>query len=375
MKHNQLAQATLVFPATHPDGQEYLEAARDRDENVVAASSVWDVELAGEVDELLVLPYVHEQTFPGCFLNLVGERNITRVYVPVAAVYSWLDRFITENNLAIRLIGGSPIKREMKRFNKLMSKVTRYRRFIDECAGGTCDLNDLEIAAVFRMVGNIYGESNEHKIAAMMAIFNSAPKGDVIEIGSLVGKSAAVLTWLARRYRIGNVLTIDPWQADAATQHDAPRSVRVDTVSEWGYETLPQNFIINMFPVGLGCLNYLRQESAKGFTTFRENPTVASEAFGQVDYQGKIAVIHIDGNHDYVKVKQDCELWLPLITLDGWLILDDYLWAHGDGPHRIGDALLERSGRDIERAFVCGKALFVKFGSQCNMNSPELTFE
>lgn len=361
-KHSQLEQAILVFPATHPDGQKYLEAARERDENFVAASSEWDAELAGEIGELVVLPYVHEPTFPSLFLELVMARNITRVYAPVAAVYSWLNRFIAENNLAIRLVGDSPIKREMERFNKLMGKVANYRRFIDECAGGKSDLSNLEVAAVFRMAGNIYGESNEHKIAAMMAIFSSAPKGDVVEIGSLVGKSASVLALLARRYQIGNVLSIDPWQPGAATQRDSPDTVRVDMVGEWEYEMLPQDLVINMLPAGLGCFNYLRQESATGFELFRENHTVVSPIFGRVDYQGRIAVIHIDGNHDYAQVKQDCELWLPLMVPDGWLILDDYLWVHGDGPRRVGDALLERRVQDIERAFVCGKALFVKFG-------------
>lgn len=362
-KHNPLEQATLVFPATHPDGREYLEAAREREENVVAASSVWDAELAGEIGGLVVLPYVYEQIFHSRFLNLVRKRNITRVYAPVAAVYSWLNRFISENNLAIRLVGNSPVKREIERFSKLMGKVASYRNFIDECAGGQSDLSNLEIAAVFRMASNIYGESNEHKIAAMMAIFSSAPKGDVIEIGSLVGKSASVLALLARRYQIGNVLAIDPWELEAATQHDAPHTVRVDIVNEWEYEMQPQDFAINMLPVGLGCFNYLRQESAKGFEVYSENRVIVSQEFGQVEYQGKIAIIHIDGNHDYAKINQDCILWLPLLAQDGWLILDDYLWVHGDGPHRVGDALLERCSEDIERAFVCGKALFVKFRS------------
>lgn len=362
-KHSQLKPATLVFPAAHPDGRQYLEAARERDENVVFASSEWDAELAGVIGELVVLPYIYEQTFPHLFLELVKKRNITRVYAPVAAVYSWLDRFISENNLAIRLVGDSPIKREMKCFNRLMDKVANYRQFIDKCAGGTSDLSNLEVAAVFRMAGNIYGESNEHKLAAIMAIFSSVPKGDVIEIGALVGKSAAVLAFLAKRYQIGNVLAIDPWQPEAATQHDSPHTVRVDMVSEWEYEMLPQDFIINMLPVGFGSFNYLRQESAKGFDLFQQSCSIVSQAFRRVDYQGKIAVIHIDGNHDYAKVKLDCELWLPLIAPDGWLILDDYLWVHGDGPHRVGDALLERYAQDIGRAFVCGKALFVKFGT------------
>lgn len=365
VKQGTMERATLVFPAPHPDGLKYLEAARERDENVVAATSESGAGLPEGSGELVVLPYVHEAAFPERFLDLIRQRNITRVYAPVAAVYSWLARFIAERNLAVRLIGESPIRREMARFNQLMEKVGSYRRFIDECAGGSCDLGDLEIAAIFRMAGHIYGESNEQKIAAMMAIFSSAPKGDVVEIGSLVGKSASVLALLARRYRTGNMLAVDPWQADAATQHDSPDTVRVDMVGEWEYEMLPRDFAINVLPIGLGSFNYLRQESAKGFEAYRADRTVINPVFGRVDYLGRIAVIHIDGNHDYAQVKLDCELWLSLLAEDGWLILDDYLWVHGDGPRRVGDELLERRARDIERSFVCGKALFVKFGPGC----------
>ncbi|OJZ20326.1 MAG: hypothetical protein BGP21_07730 [Thiobacillus sp. 65-29] len=353
--------AVLVFPATHPDGQEYVEAARERGEKVIAASSERGMECAPELGELAMLPYVHEASFPDTFLELVRRCHITRVYAPVAAVHSWLSRFIAEKQLAIHLIGESPIKREMGRFNRLMDKVASYRTFIDQCAGGTSDLDNLEIAAIFRMAGKIYGESNEHKMAAMMAIFSSAPKGDVVEIGSLVGRSASVLAFLARRYRIGNVLCVDPWESRAATQHDSPDAVRMHMIGQREYETLPLDFVVNTLPIGLGSFNYLRLESAEGFEMFRKNRTVVSRQFGRVDYQGKIAVIHIDGNHDYAQVKQDCELWLSLLTQDGWLILDDYLWAHGDGPRRVGDALLNARAPDIERAFICGKALFVRF--------------
>lgn len=352
---------TLVFPATHPDGRNYIEEARERGERVLAASSVRDAEQAAELGELVVLPYVNEPTFPEHFAFLVEQRGITSVFAPVAAVYLWLDRFIEKNGLAIHLIGASPIKREIARFNRLMATVARYRKFIDDCADGRNDLSSLEVAAVFRLASNVYGESNEDKIAAIIGIFSSAPKGDVVEIGSLVGKSAAVLALLAARYRIGNALAIDPWELEAARQYDSPLTVQVDMVGEWEIEMVPQDFVINMLPVGLRRFNYLRKESAKGFEIFRQNLVVASPEFGRIEYQGKLAIIHIDGNHDYTKVQQDCDLWLTLLAPQGWLILDDYLWAHGDGPRRAGDALLERRAREIERAFVCGKALFVQF--------------
>ena len=356
-----LEPTLLIFPATHPDGLQFIEALRDRGENFVAATSEWSAQTAREVDELIVLPYVHEPTFQARFLNLLEQRNITRIYAPVAAVHSWLSHFIEKNRVPVRLIGLSPIQREQSRFQKLKAKVAGYRGFIDDCAGGASDLSDLEIAAVLRLASTIYGESNEEKIAAMMAIFSSAPKGDVIEIGTLVGKSVAVLLWLARRYQVGNVLSIDPWRTDAATQHDSPETVRVHMISEWDFGLVPEIFITNLLQLGGGCFNYLQQESEQGFQTFQRDRAIESQAFGRIGYQGRISVIHIDGNHDYDKVKLDCDLWLPLMAEDGWLILDDYQWIHGDGPRRVGDALLVEYANNIERSFTCGKALFVKF--------------
>ena len=67
-----------------------------------------------------------------------------------------------------------------------------------------------------------------------------------------------------------------------------------------------------------------------------------------------------DANHDYVSVDEDCRLWLTHLMPDGWLILDDYVWLHGDGPRRVGDALLDQRAGQISCAFVSGQALFVQ---------------
>jgi len=356
-------RATLVFPATHQAGRNYVEAARDRSETVVAASSVADADFSRDHGELLLLPYVHEPIFPACFLELLKNRNITRIHAPVAVVYSWLERFISDHNIEVELIGASPVRQEMARFDKLAEKVGRYRNFVEVCAGPGEGRSDLDMAAMFRLADGVYGESNDDKIAAMMAVFASAPKGDVIEIGSLAGKSAAVLAFLSRRYLTGPVLAIDPWQAEAAMQHDSSRTVCLDVVHEWDYEKLHQNFVVNLMPVGLGNFNYMRQASELAFEQFCRDRVVRTPEFGRLDYSGQIAVIHIDGNHDHAMVKRDCDLWLQLMRPDGWLILDDYLWAHGDGPYRVGNDLLARRGQNVERAFVCGKALFVKFAN------------
>ena len=80
----------------------------------------------------------------------------------------------------------------------------------------------VEVAAVLRQAMAIYGESYETKMAAMMAAFADTPPGDVIEIGTLSGRSAAVLLLMARRHKTGSVLAIDPWNTTESRQTRSP---------------------------------------------------------------------------------------------------------------------------------------------------------
>ncbi|TDP71394.1 class I SAM-dependent methyltransferase [Roseateles toxinivorans] len=352
---------TLIFPANHPDGLRYREEARERSEVVVLAASgpsAHGVQIEGQ--EVWALPFVHEAGFADALMALADRHNIARVYSPVAAAHGGLAQAIRECALPLRLLGRSPIAREVARCRNLMSRAESMAGFISSTAEGGQPLPLASIASVLQLADGIYGESNELKIAAMIAIFASSPEGDVVEIGSLVGRSAAVLAWLARRYDIGQVLAIDPWEPLAAQQHDSPQLVRTVLSDDWDFSLLPKDFAINLQSVGWGQLNYLQMRSIDGHAHYCRTGTVESPEFGQTRYCGKIAVLHIDGNHDYSAVASDTERWFPLLVPGGWLILDDYIWAHGNGPQRVGDALLAAQAHRIERAFVCGKALFVR---------------
>ena len=93
---------------------------------------------------------------------------------------------------------------------------------------------------------------------------------------------------------------------------------------------------------------------------YREQKTITSSEFGSINHRGEIAFIHIDGNHDYESVKEDYELWSPLVKADGWIVLDDYFWPSGDGPKRLGDEILEYEKDKFSNIFVAGKALFLQ---------------
>jgi hypothetical protein len=336
-----------------------VRAARCRGERFVCAASVANEEIAAECGELHRLPAIHDNDFPSAFLSLVKERAVCRLFCPVSTVYAFMAKFVSVHRLDIKLLGPSPVARQIEQHRQLMDRARRLLPLMELCADGAAGLSLLELAGVLRQSSLIYGESNDDKLAAMMGIFARAPEGDVVEIGSLMGRSAFVLLYLAWRFRIGAVLTIDPWEAAECIQRDSPDSLQTVT-EEWDYEMLSEGFMVNMIPFRADDHAHLRLPSEKAFEVYAEGYASFSSRYGHVAYSRKIAVIHIDGNHDYDRVRTDCVLWLGKMLPGGWLILDDYIWSHGDGPYRVGNELLLEQPERIECSFVCGKALFIK---------------
>ncbi|QTN30435.1 hypothetical protein HZ993_12140 [Rhodoferax sp. AJA081-3] len=167
---------TLVFPANHPDGMEYIAAARERGEKTIAASSQWDADAGLDIGEIVELPYVNDPQFLQVFDKLVLQHKISRVYAPAVAVFTWLKKQIEEQRLQIQLVGWSPIAREAQRVRKILGVASRYESFVDICSDCRSVLSKLEVAAAFRMSGQIFGESNSDKIAAMLAILLLHPR-------------------------------------------------------------------------------------------------------------------------------------------------------------------------------------------------------
>lgn len=360
MNISQDTSTTLVFPAVNQAALDYLNAARHRGERTVCAASVSSDLIEAEWGEVHHLPSIYDDDFPQHFLSLVTARSIRRLFCPISTVYVFMGRFIAVHRLDIELIGQSPVRQQVEQHRQLMARARRLQPFVELCADGAPALSLLELAGVLRQVSLIYGESNDDKLAAMMGIFARSSTGDVVEIGSLMGRSAFVLLYLAWRYRTGPVLTIDPWQADICVQRESPDSLQ-GVADEWDFEVLSEGFFVNMVPLRTDDHAHLRMPSENAFEVYASGEAILSQMNRQIAYSGKIAVIHIDGNHDYDCVRRDCELWLDRLLPQSWLILDDYIWAHGDGPYRMGNELLRDKWDRIECSFVCGKALFVKF--------------
>jgi len=109
-----------------------------------------------------------------------------------------------------------------------------------------------------------------------------------------------------------------------------------------------------------GRCNYIRGTSDEAARLYKSGLTLSCPDLGQTTYSGQIALLHIDGNHSFEHANQDAELWTPFVMPGGFVIIDDYVWAFGDGPKRVGDAYLQAFKHRISTCFVMGTALFIQ---------------
>jgi hypothetical protein len=331
---------TLVFPVSTPDGRSYLKQALERGEPVVAASCDVSDPTNGAVPWAR-LPLVSEDAFLDAFVDLVRSHDITRIHASAHVVHAALRNVLREHDLGpLRIINRSALELEFEPGLPFL-------------------------AGVIRLAFDLFGESYDDKLAALLACLLDAPEGDIVEIGSLFGRSASVL--LAGR-SLGaaarNMFVFDPWCSDAGAQHDMPVALQQYTRSA-GLERVAHAFEATFAALApAGAMTVYRTPSVAGHAVYRGEAD--GEAFRLLkpakasQPAGRIALLHIDGNHDRSAAAEDVMLWSPHVARGGWVVIDDYNWRYGDGPKEAGDALLRLWGEKAARAFVAGDCLFIQ---------------
>ena len=353
-----MGEAVLVFPAGMPEGLAFRDRARAAGLRVVGASSLErdPAETAYEAWERL--PYVNDPGFDDALAEVVRRHEVTAVHAPHYIVWKHLTERLGQIAPGARLTSGQIPQDNERAYRSLRERVATFKTpCFWPAIPGKMRLSPLEQAGLIRMIDAIPGMCGEEKMIAVMEVMRHTPPGDVVEIGSWWGRSAAMFVWLARHYAVGKVLCIDPWRNDAMAQGDP----MVDAASaEQDTEEALRIFQINLAPYALGDLNYIRARSRDGHNQYCPGAIVTSEAFGATAYEGRIALLHIDGNHSEPEVAADCELWTPHVTPGGWIIFDDYEWAFGDGVKRVADAFVDANESRIACHFMAGPGLFVQ---------------
>ncbi len=324
----------LIFPAGMPRALEYLERALSEGSHVVGASSLAHDPSRENYPAWLYLPYITAPGFNDALKQALIELNIGAIYTANPVVWNYLNRELEKLGLGISLINRSPINAELTIYRsarKFAQSVNDQPVAIASVHKSKVAVSTLEIASLFRHAELIPGMCDHEKIRALCEIARHCPPGDIVEIGSWWGKSAFVLARLASCYEIGNLLCIDPWSDEHLIQHD--EKGLVDSVPLSADEAFGV-FQMNLLPYANHNVNYLKLPSTEAAERFRNDPVVKTTEFGITTYSGHVAILHVDGNHQYSNAKADIACWGGLVAPGGWIIVDDYIWPYGDGPQR-----------------------------------------
>jgi len=352
----------LVFPIDMPQSVAFARTARQLGFNVVAASSE-PIDPALYPDYAVAyLPYVTEPGFDAALADLLGQHRIATVYAPHPAIWWHLESLSQRADFPreFRVCNESPYEMDWQSYGEAY-------RWAEACLvslpllpyAPTTALPVSNYAGLYRIYNLVPGQSDNAKLYALTQIARQLAPGDVVEIGSLYGKSAFALAWLARFHDVGTVICVDPWEiASIRNQGEQARIINSAVASrDWQQTFLGFAASLAMFDN----VNYLRAPSEAAAAVYQRatsNGCIRSDEFGSTPVRGNIALLHIDGNHKYETVKRDLETWLPHVQEGGWVLLDDYVWAFGDGPQRAGDELLAE--RTVKTAFVAADTLFIQ---------------
>jgi hypothetical protein len=353
-----MGEAVLVFPGGMSESLEYRDRAKAMGLTVIGASSLDADPAEGSYEAWERLPFINDPGFDAALAAVVERHAVAQVHTPHFVIRKHLLERLGQIAPGARLTTLESPEESERPYRMLRERVAATRppgfwpAFPPKPA-----LNAVERAGLVRLVDTIPGMCAEEKMHALMETMRHAPAGDVVEIGSWRGRSAALFVLLARRYHVGKVLCIDPWDVAALPQGDD----LLDAASAaYDAEESLRIFEINLAPLAEGWLNYIRGVSEDGAARYGPGLTVTTEAFGATAYSGKISVLHIDGNHTLEQVERDTAMWTPHVVPGGWIIFDDYVWGWGDGPRQVADAFVEREDRRIAAHFVAGAALFVQ---------------
>ncbi|WP_374573310.1 class I SAM-dependent methyltransferase [Phenylobacterium sp.] len=349
----------LILPGGFGDAPILREFAVDLGLRVVGASSLSNDPAAADYAEWARLPHIADAGFDAALDALVAERGIDAIAVTHDAVMHHLR----SSGLCDRLrVFQGRTHADLNAEYRLLRERLRSAAMIpelDRASPPRPALSQAEAAGFIRAAMLIRGQSDETKLMALIEAARRAPSGDIVEIGSFFGRTAALFAMLAGRYDLGRVLCVDPWAAEEIDQGaDALKSY--SETHDWRY--MRQIFEVNVAPFAAGRLNYFHGASTDAAKAYAADPVVRTDCFGETRYEGRAGLLYIDGNHEYGHVLADTEAWAPMVKPGGWIVFDDYVWHWGDGPRRVGEAFLAGNGDRVRCAFVAANALFVQLG-------------
>jgi len=358
----------LIFPLDIDDADAFIRTAKALGLAVVGASSAMAGPGDKAVDGFIRLPFITDPAFDQALQNALEQQAVTTVHAPHQGVWRHLNTLLKTHPARFRftLCSPDPFSATQQRFAPheawaaLMSSDSPLAGLAMPQAIRP-PLSPARYSALHRQFLSIPGDSDVGKLRALCDIARLLPSGDLLEVGCLYGRSAFALGYLASQYTLGSMICVDPWNTAELTDQGVDAAI-INT--ELANTDIDSEKIFRVFLNASALLDnvgYIRNTSEKAAGEYEaaiRSGALRSPELGSIPVSGQLSLLHVDANHRYDHVQRDVELWSPYLVEGGWLLLDDYVWAFGDGPRRVGDALLGSPLYDS--AFVSGDTLFLR---------------
>lgn len=158
--------------------------------------------------------------------------------------------------------------------------------------------------------------------------YQGPQKGEVVEIGSFVGKSTICLAGGSKIAEREKVYAIDP---HIGSKEHQPGGSSFNPVF-WDAKKKK----INTYPV---FMKNMKEGKVDDYVI----SLITSSEKAAKKWKKKIRLLFIDGAHDYGSVKKDLQLWLPFLHRKGNVLLHDYnTW---EGPTKAANEIIKKNKR------------------------------
>lgn len=359
------AGVLLLFPLDMDEAGRLALAAKSLGMRTIGASSAMRGPDGSPVDEFEKLPFVTDPSFSAALLRLIERHGVTTIHSAHEGVWRRLDNLLSElpEVFGFRLCRPDPFAVIRARYLAPQAWADLISASnLSESIGGASirqKLSTTAYACLHDLALNTPGQTDEQKLGALCDIARLLPAGDMLEVGCLYGRSALALGFLAREYRIGNLICVDPWNLDDIEAQGEDASLLAQGLADSDPQAIYRIFLLKACILGnVGVIRRKSEQACDLYRAAKRAGYLVTEGLGTVTLAPHLSLLHIDGNHRYEHVRLDVDLWSGGLVAGGWLLLDDYVWAFGDGPRRAGDELL--ASGDYDLAFVQGDTLFLR---------------
>lgn len=354
----------LIFPCNTFEAITKAREFRLAGHQVFGATSVKSEYVLDEskYDGLFELPYITALSFSQELQALLNSHAIDYVWSSIASVNRQLPEYLAKSSAQIISAPPVPLYHAPTQLIEQQVRLRQHYQYqLETTLEVSSSLSEKMLINLLVAIHKVPGESHFDKLFTIANIFSTlVDHTDIVEIGSLWGRTAKAFCCLSQFYHKGNVLCIDPWSNGEAVTQNSHKildelSLTCDGDAHFAI------FAANLAAEHFGKVNYLRGFSADVASDyFNEGKVIESGEFGVTHYQKTIGLLHIDGNHKYENVVEDIDNYATKVIAGGWIIFDDYNWAYGDGVTRAADEYLLENRDNIDLAFFSGGALFVR---------------